>query len=199
MKAWQHFKTVNRHRFLVMKLCFRLGLYWQGLTHDLSKYSPTEFRIGAKYYAGTRSPNAVEREECGYSTAWMHHKGRNPHHWEYWYDVNPVTHRYEPVPMPADALKESFCDRVAASKIYRGKDYKDGDALAYFESKRKMESRMHPCTACILEKWLRMLAEEGEEKTFAYIRKIRDFKCHPEVCPKVSAWRELQDRRNAAE
>lgn len=195
-----HFKTVTRHRTAVMLHCFRAGIPFRGLVHDLSKFSPTEFIPGALYYEqGKRSPNEHEREIKGYSDAWIHHKGRNPHHWEYWYDVNPVTHRYEPVPMPADALKESFCDRVAASKIYRGKDYKDGDALAYFESKRKMESRMHPCTACILEKWLRMLAEEGEEKTFAYIRKIRDFKCHPEVCPKVSAWRELQDRRNAVE
>ena len=199
MHPIKHFKTITRHRHMVMISCIRVGLIRQGLCHDLSKYSPAEFWQGAKYWQGTRSPNAGAREAEGYSTAWMHHKGRNKHHYEYWTDVPPGGHDYEPVPMPADALKESFCDRVAASKIYRGKDYKDGDALAYFESKWKMESRMHPCTACILEKWLRMLAEEGEEKTFAYIRKIRDFKCHPEVCPKVSAWRELQDRRNAAE
>ena len=79
MKTWQHLKTITKHRWLVLKGCFRVGLYWQGLTHDLSKYSPTEFWIGAKYYQGTRSPNAAEREDKGYSEAWMHHKGRNRH------------------------------------------------------------------------------------------------------------------------
>ena len=80
MKPWQHFKTITHHRLLVMLGCFRVGLYRQGLTHDLSKYSPAEFWQGAKYYQGTRSPNTAEREENGYSLAWMHHKGRNRHH-----------------------------------------------------------------------------------------------------------------------
>ena len=80
MGVWQHFKTVHHHRALVREGCFRVGLYWQGLTHDLSKYSPTEFLRGAHYYQGTRSPNAAEREEKCYSEAWMHHKGRNRHH-----------------------------------------------------------------------------------------------------------------------
>ena len=48
MKAWKHFKTITKHKFLVMRQCFKVGLYWQGLTHDLSKYSPTEFFVGAK-------------------------------------------------------------------------------------------------------------------------------------------------------
>ena len=64
-RAWQHFKTITHHKWLVLQGCFRVGLYWQGLTHDLSKYSPTEFLVGAKYYQGTRSPNAAEREIKG--------------------------------------------------------------------------------------------------------------------------------------
>ena len=100
MKPWQHFKTITHHRLLVMLGCFRVGLYRQGLTHDLSKYSPAEFWQGAKYYQGTRSPNTAEREENGYSLAWMHHKGRNRHHYEYWTDMSRLTRNYEPVPMP---------------------------------------------------------------------------------------------------
>ena len=73
MKPWQHFKTITRHRLCVMAGCFRIGLFWQGMTHDLSKYTPTEFWNGAKYYQGVRSPNAAEREYKGYSEAWMHH------------------------------------------------------------------------------------------------------------------------------
>ncbi len=174
-----HFKTITRHRNLVMKYCFLCGIPLHGLTHDLSKYSPAEFIPGAMFYEkGGRSPNEHEREVKGYSTAWLHHKGRNPHHYEYWYDVNINSHMYEPVPMPLAYLKETFCDRVAASRIYKGDNYKDSDPLDYFKS-RPAEKLMHPCTARILESWLTMLAEEGEQKTFAYIRRIGniEYKC----------------------
>ena len=100
MKAWQHFKTITYHKWLVLCGCFRVGLYRQGIAHDLSKYSPTEFRAGAAYFQGTRSPNTAEREAKGYSEAWMHHKGRNRHHYEYWTDMNLQTRQYESVPIP---------------------------------------------------------------------------------------------------
>ena len=69
MKWLEHLKTINHHKRLVMELCFKLGLYRQGLLHDMSKYSPTEFLVAAKYYQGTRSPNAAEREAKGYTSA----------------------------------------------------------------------------------------------------------------------------------
>jgi hypothetical protein len=83
-----HIRTINRHRLEVMKNCFKSGIFWQGLTHDLSKFSPEEFFVGVSHYQGTRSPNEGEREDYGYSKAWMHHKGRNKHHFEYWTDYN---------------------------------------------------------------------------------------------------------------
>ena len=86
MNALRHFGTITKHKLLVMKACFQVGLYRQGLLHDLSKYGWTEFRVGCRYYQGTRSPNNAEREEKGYSSAWLHHKGRNKHHYEYWID-----------------------------------------------------------------------------------------------------------------
>ena len=171
MKPWQHFKTITKHRWLVMLGCFRVGLYHQGLTHDLSKYSPTEFWTGARYYQGNRSPNAAEREDKGYSEAWMHHKGRNRHHFEYWIDVDPVEKIYKPVKMPLRFLAEMFCDRVAASKIYRGEKYRDSDPLDYFLSRKPTRS-IHPETSDMLEKLLRMLAEQGEEAAFAYLREL---------------------------
>ena len=62
-----------------MQGCFRIGLYKQGLLHDMSKYSPTEFLVGCRYYKGYMSPNNAERADRGYSSAWLHHKGRNKH------------------------------------------------------------------------------------------------------------------------
>ena len=91
MKALEHFKTITHHRHLVMGYCFKLGLYKQGFLHDLSKYAPVEFLVGCRYYQGDRSPNNAEREATGVSMAWLHHKGRNKHHFEYWidYSLNP--------------------------------------------------------------------------------------------------------------
>lgn len=169
MKPWQHFKTITKHHFLVQDGCFRVGLYWQGLIHDASKLSPTEFWRGAKYFQGTRSPNAAERELKGYSEAWMHHKGRNKHHYEYWSDLSPVTGRYESVEMPRRYLVEMVMDRRAACMTYQGKNYTPGSALTYYEKSRE-RLLMHPNTQRQLEYILTMLRDEGEEKTFRYIR-----------------------------
>ncbi len=169
MKAWQHFWTITRHRHAVLAGCFRVGLYYQGLTHDLSKYSPVEFWNGAKYFQGTRSPNTAEREDRGYSLAWMHHKGRNRHHFEYWTDLDLATKRYAPVPMPRRYLVEMVMDRRAACLIYQGKNYTDASALEYFlRSKDRIE--MHPQTQRELEYILTMLRDRGEKETFRYLK-----------------------------
>jgi hypothetical protein len=173
-----HSRTVREHRRKVFEHCRKAGIPLQGLLHDLSKYSPTEFICGVKYYQGTRSPNEGERESYGFSYAWMHHKGRNKHHFEYWTDYDPVTKRMMPVKMPVRYVKEMFCDRVAASKIYNRESYTDGDALAYFMKSRDRRLKyfmIHPDTSRLIEKLLRMLKEEGEEKTFAYIRRLRRY------------------------
>ena len=169
MKAWQHFKTITRHRLLVMEGCFKVGLYWQGLTHDLSKYSPTEFRNGAAYYQGTRSPNTAEREDKGYSEAWMHHKGRNRHHYEYWTDMSLQTRNYESVPMPRKYLVEMVMDRRAACKVYQGSNYTDGSAFAYFDKSRE-KMLMHLKTKQELAFLLEMLRDKGEAETFRYLK-----------------------------
>ncbi len=178
MKLWKHFKTVNHHRFLVMVNCFRVGLVWRGLTHDLSKYSPTEFLVGARYYQGTRSPNAAEREDKGYSEAWMHHKGRNRHHYEYWTDMSRQTRCYESVPMPRKYLAEMVMDRIAACKTYQGDAYTSGSALAYFDKSREREL-MHPETRQQLSYILTMLRDTGEKETFRFLRQMLKGKPFP--------------------
>lgn len=166
-----HFKTITKHRHKVIRNCFKCGILWQGLRHDLSKYSPREFVPGAKYYSGTRSPNELERQKYGYSAAWMHHKGRNRHHYEYWTDVNIKTKNVEPIKMPAKFLAEMFCDRIAASKIYNGKNYTDSHPLEYF-LKGRARFHMHPQTAKELEFLLKTLAEKGEDAAFKYAKRM---------------------------
>ena len=170
-KALSHFKTITRHRHQVIRHCIKAGIPFQGLRHDLSKYSLTEFIPGAKYYAGTRSPNEVEREQTGYSAAWLHHKGRNKHHYEYWidYSLKPVK-CMAGMKMPLKYVNEMVMDRIAASKVYEGKKYTRHSPLAYYEQ-GKGSYLIHEETRELLEYILHMLDEKGEEKTFAYMKK----------------------------
>lgn len=170
--VWNHFKTITEHKLLVMENCFRVGLFKQGLLHDLSKYSPEEFWTGVRFYQGNRSPNAAERELYGFSKAWLHHKGRNKHHFEYWIDFSMdkseglVGHK-----MPVNYVVEMMMDRIAASKVYKGKDYTDRSALEYYQREKDFIV-IHPETRKLLEKLLVMLSEKGERKTFSYMRKL---------------------------
>ncbi len=168
-----HFKTITSHRHMVIRHAFKAGIIWRGLLHDLSKYTPTEFCAGVKYYAdGKYSANENERKDLGYSKAWMHHKGRNRHHFEYWTDYSMKTKKLMPVPMPDEYLYEMFCDRVAASKIYKKKDYNDRCPLEYFLN-GKNTRLIDPTTEEKLEHLLTILAEKGEEAAFEHIRNCR--------------------------
>lgn len=167
----KHLKVICHHRHLVMKHCFKAGIPIRGLLHDLSKFSPSEFFVGAKYYLGDRSPNERERELFGYSAAWLHHKGRNKHHFEYWNDVDPATKLYRPVKMPTKYLIEMFCDRVAASKTYQGENYTEDHPINYF-LRGNARLSMHPETAAKLEEMLTMLSQKGEDETFRYIKQM---------------------------
>lgn len=163
-----HLRTVNKHRRIVRKLCFRCGLYWQGLTHDLSKYSPVEFWNGVKFYSGTKSPHVGERAEYGYSKAWLHHKGRNKHHAEYWQDIGE-NGKTESIEMPFKYFIEMICDRVAASIIYNGADYTDSCPLNYYLS-HKDENQFHLDTQFFLEDWLKGIEDEGVDCTLDRLR-----------------------------
>lgn len=171
IKWLQHLKTINHHKWLVMKYCFSLGLYKQGLLHDLSKYSPTEFLVGVKYYQGNRSPNNAERESKGYSSAWLHHKGRNKHHLEYWIDYSmEADGQMTGMEMPINYVIEMFCDRIAASQNYNKEKYTNQDPLIYFQHSKE-HYMIHPATKKLLEELLIMLSEKGQKETFIYIRK----------------------------
>ncbi len=167
----RHFKTITKHRHAVIRHCKKCGILFQGLRHDLSKYSPTEFFSGAHYYLGEKSPNEAERAENGYSLAWIHHKGRNKQHFEYWTDYNPKTKVVEPVEMPLNYVAEMFCDRVAASKIYNEDTYNEEMPLQYF-LKAKHRRVIHPNTSDLLETLLVMLREHGEDATCDYIKSL---------------------------
>ena len=169
-----HLKTINAHKLLVMKHCFRVGLYKQGLMHDMSKYMPSELLMGFMYYDDGKSrPNNGERIEKGYSYAWMHHKGRNRHHFEYWLDYSLKFDKnkfpMQPVQMPRKYVAEMLMDRISASKNYNKENYTDMDPLTYFERGRG-QYMIHPQTKKELHGMLRILAVRGEEELFRFVK-----------------------------
>ncbi|BAK48186.1 MAG: DUF5662 family protein [Lachnospiraceae bacterium] len=172
MQIWNHFRTITYHRFLVMYNCFQCGLYWQGLTHDLSKYSPVEFLNGCRFYQGTMSPNNAERESRGYSASWLHHKGRNKHHLEYWIDYSL---KKDPpligMKMPERYVVEMLCDRIAASRVYQRDAYTRRSAWEYYQKGIEVNrALLHPESRKLLEKLLRIAARRGERAAFSYAR-----------------------------
>lgn len=174
-RIYRHYATVHTHRKAVRQLCFKCGLYWQGLTHDLSKYSTVEFLNGVKFFTGTKSPHNGEREAYGYSKAWLHHKGRNKHHREYWLDR--TNDQLVPLRMPTNYLIEMFCDRVAACKTYMKDTYTDDAPLSYYINHANGDG-FHPDTAAQLKQYLEMLATHGEDYTLAKLKEILKHESH---------------------
>lgn len=177
IKAWKHLCTILHYKNLVRAGCFKIGLYKQGLLHDMSKYTPTEFLVGCKYYQGTMSPNNAEREDKGYSAAWLHHKGRNKHHMEYWIDYGvgdgrdgQKTHRgICGMKMPIKYVAEMYVDRVSASKNYQRDKFKLDSPLQYYLKGRKYYI-LNEDTKAMLELLLVMLAVKGEDEVNHFLK-----------------------------
>ena len=167
-----HFHLVNKHRFKVFKLCLKAGIPFRGLVHDLSKYSPSEFFESAKYYSGDKSPITNCRKELGYSLAWLHHKGRNKHHYEYWFDYNaPVV---TPI-IPFKYVLEMICDSFAAGQTYQGKNWDKGYQLTYW-NKVKDKAIMNQKIKDLLERVYTEVSIQGLKPVLKkkYLKKLYD-------------------------
>ena len=144
LKYLKHFKTVCRHKWFVLQECAACGIFWQGVVHDLSKFSPQEFFSSARYFQGNRSPIEAEKEATDYSAAWLHHKGHNKHHWEYWTDfsddgsiiVNKIPWKY---------VVEMICDWIGAGKAYNTDAWDQHKPLEYY-NKVRAGRHFHPKT-----------------------------------------------------
>jgi hypothetical protein len=171
IKFFKHLHTINHHRLLVFILCAKAGFPWLGLKHDLSKYSPTEFFEGVKYYTdGKKSPIMEAKRKNGYSLAWLHHKGRNKHHSEYWFDfAAPLKAPIIPFPY----CVEMVCDRIAAAKVYQGKKYENMSPYYYWNKTRDNEM-MNRHIQGFLTETFELLGAYGEKTVINknYLKKI---------------------------
>ena len=166
MKTIKHLKTICKHKYWVFYYCCKAGIPWRGLVHDLSKFSPTEFFESVKYYQGTSSPIDACKKDKGWSAAWMHHKGRNRHHFEYWWDNNG------PVKMPYKDALELICDYLGAGRAYQGRNFSYRNELEWWGNKRKTldENKIHPHTKNYITAMLIYLANYED-----------DFSCSKEI------------------
>ena len=156
-----HTKTIVKHRWIVFKLACRAGIPWRGFVHDLSKFSPTEFWEGVKYYVGVHSPITEAKKDKGYSEAWLHHKGRNKHHPEYWvdYDVDPLV----PV-IPYKYAVEKVCDDLSAGIVYNGKNWTQDVQYNYYMRQREIVL-INPKIDNFLVEVYSQVKDNGIEKT----------------------------------
>lgn len=145
-----HWKTIRTHRKWVRHYCRLAGIRWRGWKHDLSKYSPTEFFESARYWTGTGSPINVAKKTQGYSRAWLHHRGRNPHHWAYWADN--FSEGMVVYPMPRDDFVEMVCDFLAAGRAYNGIYFTYGGEHAWWlKDRERGNSGMNPKNKLMLD------------------------------------------------
>lgn len=159
--AFLHFKKICIHKYWVGKYCFRMGLYWQGIAHDLSKFSPVEFFESVKYYQGTRSPIDACKEANGYSMGWFHHRGRNPHHYEYWQDN--FDKGGEPVLMPKKYAIEMLCDYLGAARAYTSENFTMTSEWNWWLNKKSKGIAMHPNTIKFIDICLESAKDFGED------------------------------------
>lgn len=154
-----HFRTITKHRREVFKLCCIAGIPFRGLVHDLSKYSPTEFIESARYFQGNRSPIMACKEANGYSMAWLHHKGHNKHHPEYW--VDKLYLGGVPIRIPYVYNMEMVCDIIAASKVYNGNSFTYRKPYEFWDNRMERTSVLHDKTRKFTAIILRAYAEKG--------------------------------------
>ena len=158
-KYIKHFITISKHKWYVAIECFRRGMIWQGITHDLSKYSFIEFFTSAKYFQGTGSPIDAEKKEKGYSIAWLNHKAKNKHHWIYWTDRKDG--KEIAVPMPEKYIQEMLCDFIGAGKAYSKDKWTSRSPLEFYLKGEKDRMFLHPETKKRFEELLNDLFQQS--------------------------------------
>lgn len=163
---FKHINLVMRHKRYVFQAMRNCGHPIQGMLHDLSKFSPTEFMESIKYYQGNRSPIEAAKEDKGYSSAWFHHRGRNKHHSQYWVDIS--FGEIIPCRIPWKYLVEHICDNIGAGKAYLKDKWTDSSPLDYY-NKIDHKSFYHEHTRAMLEYVYKLISVYGLSYIFHLI------------------------------
>ena len=156
-----HTKNIIEHKRWVFRYARKAGIPIQGLTHDLSKFSPTEFIESVKYYKPGISPLRESKRINGYSMAKLHHCHHNKHHYEYWQD--DFDKGGKPLIMPFEYTLELICDYLAAARVYLKDKFTYQKEYEWFlEHKyRNIFISMHPLTLEYVNRILQIMAKEN--------------------------------------
>ena len=179
--AFKHLNTVLTHKKWVFYYCCKAGIPFRGLVHDLSKFSPTEFGESIKYYTGTHSPIDECKKKNGVSYAWMHHKGRNSHHYEYWQDN--FDKGTDHIKMPYKCAIEMICDYLGAGRAYQKKNnFTFTSEYNWWQGKKKLVKSMHPQTFYFIDKMFNImkdLEDKGQNPEYAldkrYTKRVYEY------------------------
>ena len=173
VKVFKHLRTILVHKYWVARYCFKFGLYWQGIFHDMSKFHPVEFFESVKYYTGKRSPIDLCKEVNGYSNSWFHHRGRNKHHYEFWcdnFDKGTTCVR-----MPWRYATEMVCDYIGAGRAYNGKDFTLEQELRWWTDYKMPICKMHPDIKEYVTELLKLMARKEVGSVPGSLRKWSKF------------------------
>ncbi len=164
--AWNAMRltgTILIHKACVAFFCIKARLYWRAIVHDLSKFHPKEFWESIQYYDGNVSPTVGAKRKNGWSEAWQHHKGSNPHHHEYW--VDDVDYGMKMLRMPFDDVMELICDGLGACIAYNRKLtglYQN--EWSWWINGPMKKAVMHPHTRMFIHTMLKRMKEENSSQ-----------------------------------
>lgn len=171
---FKHLHKINKHKWYVFLNCCKAGIPLRGVLHDLSKYSPIELFESVKYYQGDRSPIEACKEDKGYSNAWLKHKGRNPHHYEYWQDNFDMGGT--PLQMPYKDALELVCDYIGAGMAYQGKDkFSYSAEFDWWLNKKSKGISMHPHTILFIDFMLLDMKKSNNNNALSNARYYYDY------------------------
>ena len=162
---FKHLRKILIHKWWVFYYACKLGIPLRGLLHDLSKFSWVEFGESIKYYQGDKSPIPVAKKDKGYSDAWQHHKGRNPHHYEYWVDWDEEGNEVL-IPLPYECVLELIADYFGAFRAYNG--YMSLSAEYKWWIKKRETIPMHPLTKSTISNIMLDIMNHGGRFNYEY-------------------------------
>ncbi len=176
-----YFRYVLRHKWFVFLALlsvwcanpWAIGLLWQGIVHDLSKFRPSEWFPYVDYFYGGPHPEANHGDmrnwfgdvgtkawvDARFDAAWNHHQKRNPHHWQYWV-LREDDGETKPLEMPEHYLIEMLADWEGAGRAITGK----ANTPEWY-AKNRDKIVLHPATRRIVDYRLAVFESVSVEDT----------------------------------
>ena len=140
-----YLRYILQHKWYVFIECVKTGQPWHGITHDLSKFLPSEFfPYAEKFFSGDYAYKYFEVID-NFNIAWLYHQKRNKHHWNYWVDSCGRA-----LPMPRKYVMQMLAD-------WRAMGRQHGDTAAEFYEKNLEKIKLHPITRETVERILKVM------------------------------------------